>query len=209
MKKMMVIAAGAIALGSVAQGQDVPPPPPAPVPLAVAATAPALEEIGPGALCKTYLMGWQDRGGNWDAKWEFVNERLASAVPVDQGYDDKGSKFDGKNIAKHKYDVVAWEGVFVAKQKGVYVFTIDSDYPYVFRINGVGVKGRGQANFEVALEKGPNTIWLWHLISDQAKYWGGFNANVTIDYRLSSSKKPAKPVTPSMLCHIEEEEEEW
>lgn len=206
MKKMMIIAAGAMALGLIAHGQDVPPP--APVPVIIAGVQ-GLEEIGPGALCKTYLMDCINQRSSWDGRVELIAEQITSAIPVDQGYDDKSAKFDGKNVAKHKYDVVAWEGVFLAKQTGKYVFTIDSDFPYGFKINGKGVKGRGQSNFEVMLEKGPNTIWLWRMINEEAKHWGGFNANVTIDYRLSSSKKPAKPITPSMLCHIEEEEEEW
>lgn len=234
MKKLMMMTIGALALGVVAQGIPepvaVPEPVPAPVtsiaeasvvtPAPAVTVSTALEtEVEPGALCKIYLRprpkGPVSMRLHTEETCDGAEAFLASssAVPSAQSYDDKSMTWDGNSIAqKYKYDLVVWDGVFVAKQAGRYVFTIDSYWVYGITVNGKGVKGNDQQTFTVDLAKGPNKFCLWREYHPDRKDVvtnGGRATRFSLEYRLASSTKPAKPVTPSMLSHIVDDEEEW
>ena len=206
MNKIMMIAAGAIVLGSVAKGQDVPPPPPTPVAVAKVAAYAVSEDLEPGAFCRVYYRDINDfYAMTLSRNVEKTEEWLASAIPVDQAYDTKASKFNGRNVANHKYDIASWEGVFVAKVSGQYVFTVNSGFVCGVDVNGQGFKGVGQSSFVANLNNGANKIKIWRVVNEKCKDWDSFS----LDYRLATSVKPAKPITPSMLMHIVEDEEAW
>lgn len=208
----------------------VAPPPPvvAPVPDPV---TPGLTvvETEPGATCKTYY----PKGlrfpyvSNLANQWtpttiDDVLDAIGNEPAVDMGFDAKGTAFDAANIAKHAHVVASWDGVFEAKKAGEYVFTMSSIYPYSVTVNGQTVKGNGDLSLGVSLKKGPNKISIVRVVStyqdvkraDRGGRRARRNANdpsaFSIDYRLSSSAKAAKPITPSMLKHVvAEEEEDW
>ena len=201
MKNLIMMMVGAAAIGAVAQ--EIPMPAPVPVPVAAVGT---LEELEAGALCRTYLVGDTRYHISDNRCADEIIEFLSNAVPVDQGYDEKSAKFDGKNVAKHQYNLAVWEGVFVAKVAGKYVFTADSRMVYGIKVNGTGIKMAGQGTFAVDLQKGPNQFCMWRVVN---KDWGDSDNYLNLDYRLATSKKAAKPITPAMLMHVAEEEEEW
>lgn len=207
MKKLMIVSIGMFALCAVAQEVEVP----APVMLSKSASPVAIElETEPGALCRTYLIhpdwGWANADDG-----SVIEQELQSATPCDQMYDDKASEFNGRKVGKHRYTVAVWEGVFEAKRAGMYVFTIDSINAYGVKINGVGVSGNGQKSFMVELHKGYNSFWMYRFISRDDGYCvsGRKTNEIILDYRLASSTKAAKPLTPNMLMHVVEEEEDW
>lgn len=209
MKKIMIVAAGAIAFSAIAQEVEVPAPVavPAPVVVAVPTAVAVADEVEPGALCKTYLSNADAFQCRNEYKAAELEEWLGSAVAVDQAYDAKSDKFDARKVAhpEHAFDVARWEGVFLAKKDGEYVFTVNSPFVYGVYVNGKGIKGIGQMNFSVNMQKGQNKIVVWRYAYNGRNYKDGF----ALDYRLATSTKPAKPVTPSMLMHVVEEEEEW
>ena len=220
MKKIMIVAAGAMAFSAIAQEVEVPAPVavPAPVVVAVPSTVAVAYEVEPGALCKTYLIRWNYTVGIGQVRaCEIIEDALTTAVPVDQQYDDKAMVFDGKKVAspKHDYTVAVWDGMFVAKRPGMYVFTVDAYAAYGIKVNGTGVHGVGQNSFVVELQKGCNTFRLYRYIPKGNSTISTNSGTIykvsdfSLDYRLATSTKPAKPITPSMLMHIVEEEEEW
>ena len=228
MKKLMMMSASVIALGALAQEVPVPPPvvavettvavPAVPSPaVPVAAATEALVELQPGALCKTYMLNLTKYG---DPLSEEIVEKLNGAFAVDQAYDVGSVKFDAKTIASHKFNVAVWEGVFEAKMPGEYIFTVSvgpypyNNYNYGLKINDVEVWGKSQKSIFVDLKKGINHIKIARFLFSNSELNGQVVANpenkiFKIDYRLAKSSKPAKPVTPSMLQHIVEDEEEW
>ena len=226
MKKLMMMSASVIALGAMAQEVPVPPPVvavettvsvPAVPATSVVAAAPVVE-LEPGALCKTYLLGLQKVIGT-EALREEISEKLETAEPIDLIYDVKSLKFDAKTLPTHKFNVAVWEGVFEAKKAGKYVFTINAGlYDYFFEINGEKMRGSGQNTLVAHLNSGINAIKIIRLINTNSDltsrgiriaHNGGDPRAFSIDYRFASSTKPAKPITPNMLKHIVEDEEEW
>jgi len=194
------------------------PVPVVPVPaVPVAAAAEALVEIQPGALCKTYMLNLTKYG---DPLSEEIVEKLNGAFSVDQAYDIGSAKFDAKTIAAHKFNVAVWEGVFEAKKPGKYIFTVSvgpyirNNYNYGFKINDVEVWGKTQKSVVVELRKGINQIKVVRFLFSNSELNNEVGVapefkSFKIDYRLAASSKPAKPVTPSMLKHIVQDEEEW
>lgn len=208
---------------------DAPVPPivdPVPNPVTPGLT---VVETEPGATCKTYY----PKGlrfpyvSNLANQWtpttiDDVLDAIGNEPAVDMGFDAKGTAFDAANIAKHAHVVASWDGVFEAKKAGEYVFTMSSIYPYSVTVNGQTVKGNGDLSLGVSLKKGLNKISIVRVVStyqdvkraDRGNRGGRSRANdpsaFSIDYRLSSSAKAARPITPSMLKHVvAEEEEDW
>ena len=209
MKKLLMMMVGAAAIGAVAQEVEVLAPiaVPAPVVVAVPTAVAVADEVEPGALCKTYLINEDAYNCRQEYKAATLDEWLGSAVAVDQAYDDKSEKFDARKVAQpeHVFDVACWEGVFLAKKDGEYIFTVNSPFVYGVYVNDKGVKGVGQMNFSVNMHQGQNKIVVWRYVFNGRNYKDGF----TLDYRLATSVKQAKPITPAMLMHVVEEEEEW
>ncbi len=221
MKKTMLIAVGALALGTLAQTSSVPPPvngtvtQGANVPPSVSTPPVAVQEFELGALCRVYNVTsrgrstiYNDANANRRVSLENmkqVQEQLSSgAVAVDQGYDATSLDFDGRKINKHGGNLIIWDGVFVAKRAGRYAIMLSA--PCVRGGAQVVVNGGGviaipnvTETCEVELAKGPNRI--------QVLVYGG--ETPTLEYRLLTSKLPAKKITPAMLSHVVEDEEEW
>lgn len=220
MKKLMMAAVGAIALSGIAQEVTVTAPVAVPAPVTLAPVAVAVaEDIGPGALCRVYLKPASNGPKvmnlrrDYESECAEVDALLASALPPVQGYDDKSTTWDGKNIATgYKYDLVMWDGVLIAKQAGTYVFTIDSYWLYGIAVNGKGVKGAGQQTFTAELAKGPNSFFLWRKYKPNEENHTtneGKASRFSLHYRLATSTKPTKAITPSMLSHVIDEGDEW
>lgn len=206
----------------------VAPPPPvvAPVPDPVTPVPPVVE-TEPGATCKTYYPKkisalYNQFTVQHQEAIDNVLDAIGNEQAVDMGFDAKGTAFDAANIAKHPYVVASWDGLFEAKKAGEYVFTMSSVYPYSVTVNGQTVKGNGDLSLGVSLKKGLNKISIVRVVStyqdvkraDRGNRGGRSRANdpsaFSIDYRLSSSAKAARPITPSMLKHVvAEEEEDW
>ena len=202
MKKLMMMTVGVLALGAVAQEVEIPAPIAMPT---VMVTSDAVE-LKPGALCKTYYYSKLDPyAAKRDENVSSYEEWLTSAIPVDQSYDEKSGKFDGKNVAKHSYNIAKWEGIFTAKTAGRYVFTVNSGFCCSVDVNGQGFKGTGQGSFYADLRHGSNKITIWRVVYPD---WADTDY-LTIDYRLASSTKGPKPIMPSMLMHVDEDEEDW
>ena len=114
MKTIMITTIGTVALGAMTIKSEVPKPvivtpvaaeaaaEPVQVEMPVAAIAHAGEELAKGAVCKVYYNPrWTAAMFDGNGGRELV-EWVESAVAVDQGYDDKATRFDAKNISKHK-----------------------------------------------------------------------------------------------------------
>lgn len=210
MKKTMLIAVGALALGTLAQTSSVPQPVtqrPSQVPTAPSATPAAVQEYAPGALCRAYNIRWPwFRLDDLNKGLNVVAEQLNSGVvAVDQGYDAASTSFDGRKVNVHNGNLVTWDGYFMAKKSGVYAVILsgnmhDNALAQV-TINDVSmaVCRDGTSAREVNLTKGANKISVLTV-----------NKGVPVlEYRLSSSVKPPKKITPAMLSHVVEDEEEW
>lgn len=207
MKKMMLIAVGALALGSLAQTAI-----PQPVTLeknkipAVPSSTPAtVQEYAPGALCRVYRIGRDCVG--LKSVFEALN---AGEVALDQGYDATAMDFDGEKINKHGGNLFVWEGVFKAKRAGKYVILLSDGGNFVhLNIGGQECRGEstGKTNaYEVNLAKGANKIKI--VISTVQRGWNRTSTPV-FEYRLFSSVKLPKKITPALLSHVVEDEEEW
>ncbi len=224
MKKTMLIAVGALALGTLAQTSSVPQPvnsangtaaQSSTVPPSVSTSPVAVQEFEPGALCRVYNVTsrgrstiYNDANANRRVSLENmkkIQEQLSSgAVAVDQGYDATSLDFDGRKINKHGGNLIIWDGVFMAKRAGLYAIMLSA--PCVrggaqVVLNGGGIVAIPNVTetCEVELAKGPNTI--------QVLVYGG--ETPTLEYRLRGSTRPAKKITPAMLSHVAEDEEEW
>lgn len=210
MKKTMLIAVGALALGTLAQTSSVPQPVtqrPSQVPAAPSATPAAVQEYASGALCRAYNIRWPwFRLDDLNKGLNVVAEQLNSGVvAVDQGYDAASTSFDGRKVNVHNGNLVTWDGYFMAKKSGVYAVILsgnmhDNALAQV-TINDVSmaVCRDGTSAREVNLTKGANKISVLTV-----------NKGVPVlEYRLSSSVKPPKKITPAMLSHVVEDEEEW
>lgn len=189
---------------------------------------PTVVETEPGATCKTYYPKGlkfpflSDSANYWTPTTiDDVLDAIGNEQAVDMGFDAKGTVFDAADIAKHAHVVASWDGVFEAKKAGEYVFTMSSIYPYSVTVNGQTVKGNGDLSLGVSLKKGRNKISIVRVVATYNSVNRGGrrarrnrNANApsafSIDYRLSSSAKAAKPITPAMLKHVvAEEEDDW
>lgn len=207
MKKTMLIAVGALALGTLAQTSSVPQPVtqrPSQVPAAPSASE-VVSDYAPGALCRVYRIGRDCVG--LKSVFEALN---AGEVALDQGYDATAMDFDGEKINKHGGNLFVWEGVFKAKRAGKYAILL-SDGGYFVHLNIGGQECRGESTgktnaFEVNLAKGANKIKI--VVSTVQREWTRTSTPV-FEYRLFSSVKPPKKITPAMLSHVVEDEEEW
>lgn len=229
MKSVMIMVTGVLVTSVFAQDQSLPPPPvpvpPAPVVVSVPVPPPAivavpsagaLMELEPGAICKTYLLPLKGRLATQTLHDEIM-EKLESSVAIDVGYDALANKFDAKHIAKHKCNVAVWEGVFVAKKAGKYVFTVNSGFDYNVTIGNGGCYGGGkQTSFVSDLVAGPNRVTIVRLIATdidlnhRPKYMGyDAQKEFNLDYRLATAVTAAKPITPKMLQHVVEDVDEW
>ncbi len=205
MKKTMLIAVGAFALGTLAQTSSVPPPVtqrPSQVPAAPSATPAAVQEYAPGALCRVYRV--KNR-----ADMKEIHEALNSEiVALDQEYDPTSEDFDGKKVNKHGGNLVVWDGFFLAKRAGNYTILLSDRGNFAQMKIGDGSywaneTGRSHA-FTANLAKGANKI---HVIMRMS---GSYDWSAPIfEYRPTTSTKPPKKITPKMLSHVVEDEEEW
>ena len=235
MKKMMIITVGAITFGAIAQEMELPPPPvPAPsasvtVEIAVPPPTPVIDaqpivDLEPGALCKTYFVEFGSRNGSTrirpavgtQALYEQMMDAVEHAIATDVSYDANSPRFDGERVAKHKCNVAVWEGVLEAKRQGTYVFTVNSGLDYRVEVNDAFAFGVGQKTFSVNLNAGVNRIKIIRLIATNSELDGhpqpmGYREKkkFSLEYRLATSSKTSRPITPSMLKHVVEEEEVW
>ena len=205
MKKLLMMTTIAATLAAFAQEVPAPvtvPTAPAPATTTVGTATGALADTEPGAICKTYLCNTR-RHGFFSSPAEELENFLKKAKVTDQGYDVKATKFHGEDIAKHAYNAVVWEGYLNSPVAGDFTFTITaaSGLPYIVGFNGQSWQGGGQNTIEVTLKKGLNAVYIATGM--------GKDSSLRIDYRLSNSKKAAKPLTPQNLMHIVEDEENW
>lgn len=162
-----------------------------------------VQEFAPGAFCRVYRMG----GDCTDLKTVF--EALnAGAVVLDQGYDVASTDFDGKVMNKHDGDLVVWEGFLMIKRAGDCTFLLSDGGNLVHVTIGdmqLSACATGkEESCTVNLAKGPNRIQI--LVRET----GGAQATApTLRYRRLASDKPPKKITPAMLCHTVDEDEEW
>lgn len=206
MKKMMLIAVGALALGTLAQTAI-----PQPVTLeknkipAVPSSTPAtVQEYAPGALCRVYRV---DANRNADRKTilEALNSNI---VALDQEYDSTSEDFDGQKVNKHRGNLVVWEGLFLAKRAGTYTILLSDRENFAQIEIGDGIfwaNGTGRSHaFTANLAKGANKIKVIMLVKDRYQW-----SAPLFEYRPTTSTKPPKKITPKMLRHVVEDEEEW
>lgn len=211
MKKMMLIAVGALALGTLAQ-TAIPQPVTSEknkIPAVPSSTPATVQEYAPGALCRSYNIRWpwnryvEDIHKGVNVVVEQLNSRV---VAVDQGYDTTPLNFDGKKINVHNGNLVTWEGYFMAKKSGNYTIILsglDCNSLAHVTFNDVTMAAcRGAiVAKEINLTKGANKISIRVVnVNDRGP---------VLEYRLSSSVKPPKKITPAMLSHVVEDEEEW
>lgn len=227
-KLMITVVVGITALGAAAQtAAQVPVPVAVPAPVASAAlsvvpvpvasiSAPDVAEFQPGALCRVYAINVKDPF-NSGACIEQISSAITSGTPtVDVGYDDKSTSFTAESIARHIHSVATWDGVFNAPVGGSFTITVTSlGLPYCVTINGESIIGSGQNTKTVTFKKGVNKISIVRLLDPSALRGGGrfvgirYDVKVfTIEYRLSTSTKPAKKLLPNMLKHIVEDDPE-
>ena len=189
-----------------------PPPPPASEPATPPAVPPV--ELAQGAMCRTYnitLSRGRSHNRNRD---HYVNEVLeqvnAGAVALDQAYDAVSLDFSARRVNKHGGNLFVWDGFLVVEHAGTYTFML-SELPrnrrgisfaqiVVNRETGAIARPQDVKTFTANLAKGANAIQLLVYGSNEAP---------KLEYRLVTSVKPAKKITPSMLYHEVVEEEEW
>ena len=235
MKKMMMITAGAITLGAIAQDMELPPPPvtspsaSVTVEIAVPPPPPVVDavpivDLEPGALCKTYFVQFGSRNGSSrfvpaigsQALYDQMMDAVEHAVATDVSYDVDSARFDAQRVAKHKSNVAVWEGFLEAKRQGSYIFTVNSGLDYRVEVNDAFAFGVGQKTFVVNLNAGVNRVKIIRLIATNSELEGhaqpmGYREKkkFSLEYRLATSSKPSRSITPSMLKHVVEEEEVW
>jgi len=218
----VVTAEATIAVPSVPAVPVVPVPVAVPVP--AVAVAESLVDLQPGALCKTYLVEFGSRTGSTrfmpaigsQEHYEQMMAAVERAVASDVAYDVGAPRFDAAQVAKHKCNVAVWEGVLEGKKAGSYVFTVNSGYDYHVEVNDASVGGVGQKSFPVNLKVGVNKIKIVRFIDNSkgVRVVGrdGRDPRIfSIDYRFTVSTKPARPIAPSMLQHIVDDDnnDEW
>lgn len=217
MKKMVMIAAGVLAVGAVAQEVPVPPPvaavettvaiPAVPVPGAVSGAIDNMVLLEPGARYRTFMSkqpGQRLFVHGVDTVEELNVELQHSAIVSETGVDVSPVGFCGRLLFKHKCDMAVWDGVFEAKKAGTYVVYAEScRYCYLY-VNGKKVQGFGSAPTGVQLKRGANDIMLVSSIP---------SLDMKLEYRLASSEQKAKTLVPSTLKHRDEdvadENDDW
>ena len=216
MKEMIFLAVGVSTFRVIAQNPISPPlvPDIGQTPMVLTSINVSTPEFASGALCRSYRVG-----GNYDSL-RSVLEAFSGAVPLDQDYDTTSFDFDGQKINKHGCNLFVWGGFFMAKRAGRYTFLLGGfrgscnmaqvcigDQVLAASCNGPSVR-------EVELAKGANKIRVLLYVSGNSFVGGYYQGNSqsavpVLEYRFSSSVKPAKKITPSMLYHEVVEEENW
>ena len=182
---------------------------PVPAPVAVGNAIDNLALLESGARWRTFLSRDPKNKGvlvlRADTVAELEDELANKAIVSEYGVDVNQVRFNSSNVAKHKFHGIVWDGVLDVKKEGHYVVMMEKCFLGNLYINGVEVKNLRQGAQSVGLKRGNNDFLLYCMASTAR--------DMQITYRLASSTKPPRQITPAMLKHRagdeDQEEEEW